>query len=369
MPHHFPLLPVLAALLTILSPACPRAGAAEGQTIRWKAPYVRIPTDSYSPRCGPLEFSPDGKRVCAGWFPDPPLGDLNKMPWKTAVFDAAGPRIPSATNAGGYLGDGYLADFPGFALRQRFPGFNKDTADSRCPVWGFSGDHAIGLRILASRRNTLAPGTAELWRMDGSTSPVWKVRLPGLAPIRGLVRFYESGGKNLILVACGPQEAFVLSQDDGSLVDRIVYDPSASGDFAPFEFAFDPGRKLLAFGDSSSRRVRVVSMLQPHAAALDLHRRELSHVPIVGGGWATTGVSFQAGSRYLVVGYSFSGRMTTDGPEPTEFIDTRTWKVVLTLSDPESSSAVQPQLSPDGRLLAVSRDGSIEIGAFADLLR
>jgi len=77
----------------------------------------------------------------------------------------------------------------------------------------------------------------------------------------------------------------------------------------------------------------------------------------------------EAGGRYLVVGYQFAGRATSRVDQPIELFDTRDWRILLRINDPEISSAVLPQFSPDGRTLALVRGSWLEIGSTEGLLQ
>ncbi|MHC4399730.1 MAG: hypothetical protein ACYTG0_08625 [Planctomycetota bacterium] len=65
----------------------------------------------------------------------------------------------------------------------------------------------------------------------------------------------------------------------------------------------------------------------------------------------------------MIVEYCFAGRSTWRELEPTEILETESWKKVWSENSLNIGSVC---LSPDGKKMAFVRDGVLEIGPFVE---
>jgi hypothetical protein len=276
--------------------------------------------------------------------------------------------------------------FPGVAWRRRFADFVRNTKDWKVTVWGFAADYSAGVRFLEPAGKSFVHGKAELWHFGQTNRMAWSVVLPemiGGAGLSGKAWFSSTGTNACVLVAFEGLDAYVLSQQDGKLVDSFTYgkpdspadaearakrfhlDPEDYGanSFSAGPLAFEPSRKLLACGDSSSRRLRIVTVEKPHRVLFEANSEDNPARPR-GGTWSVASVHFDGNGRYLVVGYSFGGRLTTKQYEPIEIYDTLKWQLVWSVNSPGICSAQPPRISPDGKMMALTRGDVLQIGPF-----
>ena len=331
-----------------------------------------------------MEFSSDGRCVLCWWLPQPPVGEYDKILGKCVVFDLMGAVVPSATGPSGHLAPQYVTRFPTTASRQRFAWFLADTNTGSVCLWGFSTDYSLGFRFLKPEGYSL-PGDGELWRLSPSPERRWSMRLPEDISRRGLAGFFETAGSQRLLVAFMGMSAYVLSTDDGTLLDSFVYgssprqvkEPSRnqfSGlppaqrapipDFLAGVLSFDSSRSLLACGADEGKRIRVLSVNPPHCAVFEAHVGENPRRPR-GGLWSVDSLDFSGGGRYLVAGYKFGGRATKKSLSMVEIFDTSSWRTVWSTEDTAISPVVAPKVSPDARTLALLRGHWLEISPFA----
>ncbi len=354
----------------------------------WPSAPVRVDLKPYGggslPEDVSLEFSADSQLVCAWWLPNPPLGDYNKVPGRAVVFDVQGKRIAEATDQDGEAVGKYVSLFPESAWRRRFADFVQDTNDFRTSIWAFTPDYSAGVRFLKPARSDFALGTAELWRFSPTNSRVWLVTIPERVLHTGLGGFFEVDGKSCLLIAFNGMDGYVLSRRDGSLFDHFTYGkPESEAEatarkrkfhllwpgldsslyFSASALAFDPSRRLLACGDSNSRRIRVVMVDRPHKVLFEANTEDNPERPL-GGNWFVDYIHFDAGGKYLIVGYYFTGRFVRKSYYPVEIYDTRTWQLVWSMNSSEIYSANRPRVSPDGKTMALIKGDWLEIGPF-----
>jgi len=192
----------------------------------WSRPPVRVDLKPYGEGCVPLEFSPDSQLLCAWWLPHPPIGDCNKLPGRAVIFDLQGKRIVEATDEQGELVGKYVSMFPDIAWRRRFADFVRDTDNTRISAWGFTADYSTGVRFVKAVRSDFALGTAELWRFSPPYSRLWSVTLPERVErneLDGEAWFFETDEKSYVLIAFKDMNGYILSREDGKLVDSFTY--------------------------------------------------------------------------------------------------------------------------------------------------
>ena len=355
-----------------------------------KAPdQVRVDLSPYRPQYDTLEFSQDNKYVCVWLRLRSVTGDYNKEPARVVVFDVAGRAVSEAVDAEGFL-QGRFADlFPRTSWRTRFAEFIKDAYG-----WGFSRDFKMGLRFVNPRNPDGTPAapnypstktwSAELWRLDGEGKRLWasdvEMFQTGGCMESGVVDFFQWQGKEYVLFAFSGQEGYVLSREDGKVVEEFTYghietteemaanknkwhlgldDGDTSLRFSASYLSFDPCRRLLACGGSNGRRVRVVSAVPPHETVFEAHTGE-SPFNWWRGWWSVRRVEF-AGGKYLIADYDCAGRIGLGTLEPTEIFDVETWKVVWSK---DSLDIRRVSLSPDGKLIAFIEKGILKIEPF-----
>lgn len=330
-----------------------------------------------------MEFSSDGRHVLSWWFPQPPVGDTDKILGKCVVFDLTGAVVSSATDASGHLAPEYVMQFPTTASRQHFAWFLADTNNASVCLWGFSPDYSLGLRYLKPEGYAL-PGNAELWRMSPSAERRCQVRLPEEIGAKGLAGFFGAAGHERLLIAFFGINAYVLSAGDGALLESFHYDPlppsvkvqprNKSADAQPKqadnvpkffagELAFDSQRGLLACGANEGKHIRVLSAESPHRVVFEAHVGESPTWPW-GGLWTVASLDFCGGGRFLVAGYQYGGRATRARRSRVEIVDTTLWQIVWSTDDVAVSPVVPPQVSVAGNTLALIKGHWLEITAF-----
>jgi len=89
-----------------------------------------------------------------------------------------------------------------------------------------------------------------------------------------------------------------------------------------------------------------VSVEQPHKVVFEANTEANPELPR-GGNWWVNHVHFDGDGEYLVVGYSFGGRLTNKSSEPVEIYETHTWKLIWSINSQEICSANLPRISPD----------------------
>ena len=209
---------------------------------------------------------------------------------------------------------------------------------------------------------------------------LWEAELPEMVMELNSVAFFKRDNMSLILLAFGGTEGFILSQEDGKLIERLQYGHIESkeeqkaykrkfhldysdGDpalrFTSHALSCDPVRRFLACGAFWGRRLRVVSLDAPYKTVFEANTEDHPNRPW-GGVWKTDRVEF-VGSQYLAVDYSFGGRLSLRQYYPSDIFDTTTWDVVWH----ENSSDIRAvTISPDNRKLALMRNNLLEIGDF-----
>jgi len=274
--------------------------------------------------------------------------------------------------------------FPTTASRQRFAWFLADTNNASVSLWGFSRDYSLGFRFLKPEGYSLR-GDGELWRLSPSPERRWRMRLPEEISKRGLAGFFDNDARDRLLVAFEGMSAYVLSTNDGSILDSFVYasprdDPKEqprnkpndlpSAERAPIPsflagvLSFDSSRRLLACAADEGKHIRVLSANPPHGVVFEAHVGENPRRPR-GGLWLVDSLDFSGGGRYLVAGYKFGGRATKKSLSMVEIFDTSSWRPVWSTDDAAISPVVAPKVSPDGKTLALIRGHWLEISPFA----
>lgn len=352
---------------------------------RWPSPPVQVSLKRYGGGCVPLEFSPDGQLLCAWWLPHPPIGDYNKLPGLASVFDIHGSSVPEATDAKGQLAGRFASMFSDIAWRWRFSYFVQDTNGWKVTAWGVSADYTVGVRFVQPEHKDFAGGKVELWHLGQTNWLSWSTALPESVNgwTRGTVWFFDVSGSPFVLVAFNRITGYVLSQEDGKVIESFTYgkpdspadaearakrfhlDPEDYGanSFSAGILAFEPSRKLLACGDSSSKRLRIVAVDKPHRVLFEANSEDNPAGPR-GGTWSVASGHFDGNGRYLVVGYSFGGRLASKQFEPIEIYDTGKWRLVWSVNNPGICSAQPPRVSPDGKVMALIRGDVLQIGPF-----
>ena len=330
-----------------------------------------------------MEFSRDGKYILCWRLPQPPVGDYDKILGKCAVFDLTGAVVSSATDPNGQVVPEYVMQFATTAARQHFAWFLADTTNESVCLWGFSRDYALGFRFLRPEGYSL-PGNGELWRLSPNPGRSWRVRIPEDISQSGLASFLGADGSDRLLVAFAGTSAYVLSTNDGTLIDSFVYDPQPqrakaqlrnktsgpqSDQRAQFPgfltglLSIDSSRKLLACGADEGKHIRVLSATPPHGVVFEAHGGENPRRPR-GGLWSVDSLDFSGGGRYLVVGYKFGSRATKKSLGMVEIFDTNSWRTVWSTEDVAISPVLPPKVSPDGKTLALIRGHWLEISPF-----
>lgn len=391
--RHVPSLLFLTLCLGTLISACGLGGDDRTEKltrrvdVQWHNAPARIDLKSFGGGCVPLEFSPDSRLLCASWLPSPPVGDYNKIQRRAVVFDMRGDVVRDASDQQGELLRKQAIMFPETAWRHRFADFVQDTNNLRISAWGFARDYSAGVRFLKPADSHLTKGKLELWRFSPTNALEWSVTVPqtvGDSQLDGMAWFLETNGKECVLVAFHGLNGYLFSLRDGQLLDAFTYgkpDSEAEAESRRRKFglhgdaheaacfffagpvAFDPFGKLLACGDISSRRLRVVSVEQPHRVLFEANTEDNPELPR-GGNWRVSCIHFDGNGKYMVVGYTFGGRLTTKAYDPVEIYDTSSWRLVLSINSPDICSAEPPRVSPDGKTMALTRGDWLEIGPF-----
>ncbi len=220
--------------------------------------------------------------------------------------------------------------------------------------------------------------------MASTSKRLWSVRLPEEGGELGLAAFFERDGQTNILVAFKGMKAYVLAAKDGRILASFTYgkpetdaeqraykrkfglkaeigDPSLS--FFPASLAFDSSRNLLACGALDGKRVRVLSVDQPHALVFEAHSNDNPQSPR-GGNWTVESLRFGGSGEYLTAEYEFGSRLTMKRLTVAEVFDTRTWRVVWSDEESGRSTARAPQISPGGKVMALVKHERLEIRPF-----
>ncbi len=344
---------------------------------QWPTPPATVTISGCNNADVTLEFSTDSRCLCVWWWPARKIGDFSREPGSLAVYDLAGKPVADACDANGVLTGEYAHLFPHTAWRTVFEDFIKDAGG-----WGFSRDYRLGLRLANARPGRIfeKTWTAELWQFQPETKRVWATEIPETGMPLTMATFFERDAKPLVLLAFGGTEGFILSQEDGALMDRFQYGhieteqeqaaykwkfhlAYSDGDpmlhFNSFALSCDPTRRLLACGAFNGRRVRVVSLDPPFRTIFEANTNDHPRRPW-GGVWSVDRVEF-VGSKYLIAGYSFGGRGTRCAYDPTDIFDTITWEIVWHENSLDIRSAT---ISPDDRRMALMRKDVLEIGDF-----
>jgi hypothetical protein len=365
------------------------------QDVRWPSPPVRIDLLPICASRARLEFSSDGRYICAWWLPTVP-GDYTRVAVTNAVFNLQGERITEATDKAGQLVGQYAVKFPAIAWRRRFADFVKNGAGYRTTIWGFKEDYSVGIRFLKPTKSEYALGTVECWRFEPSEKKQWSVPLPERSSDSGLAVFFKWEGQPSVMIAFDFAQASILSEEDGKVLGSFTCGkPDTKGDpmdrddaealaykrkfhlggdtgdwrFSVCELAFDPVKKLLACGDGvKSPRFRIDSIGPPHRIVFEANWDQHPRRPR-GGEWTVSSMHFDAAGKYLVVGYEFEGRLTSKYYTPVEVFDTASWKIVWFVNNPEIPSDTSPRISPDGKTMALTRAHWLEIGPFQPSFR
>ena len=328
---------------------------------------VRVNMADHGGNPAGMEFSSDGKCILCWWLPRPPIGDCDKILGKCVVFDLTGAAVSSATDPSGHLAPEYVMQFATTASRQHFGWFLADTTNANVCLWGFSPDYSLGFRFLKPEGYSL-PGDGELWRLSPSPKRLWRIRVPEEISRRGLAGFFGTDGSERLLVAFEGMSAYVLSTNDGTLLDTFVYGspPDHHAQIPSFlagELSFDSTRRQLACGADEGKRIMVVSANPPHGVVFKAHVAENPRRPR-SGLWLVDSLDFSGGGRYLVAGYKFGGRATKKSLSMVEIFDTSSWRIVWSTEDAAISPVVTPRISPDGKTLALIRDQWLELIPF-----
>jgi hypothetical protein len=353
---------------------------------RWASPPSEVDLKASGGGCVPLVFSPDSKFLCAWWLPDPPVGDCDKLPGRAVVFDLRGRPVPGATDTDGELTGVFASMFPEIAWRRRFAHFVQNTNNWRISAWVFSADYSAGARFVQPAHQDFARGKVEFWHLGQTNQLKWSSQLQESVNswTRGTVWLDEINGRKIVLVAFCGMNAYVLSQEEGKQIASFTYGKRESeaeaearrrkfglhGDayeagtyFFAGPLAYDPSQKILACGDANSRRLRVVAVEKPQRMLYEMNAGDNPARPR-GGSWRVSSVHFDAKGKYLVVGYDFGGRLTSKEYEPIEVYDTLNWQLVWSVNSPDICSAQPPRISPDGKMLALTRHELLQIGQF-----
>jgi len=332
-----------------------------------------------------VEFSADGRHILCWWYPKPPIGEWDKMLGACAVFGLQGQPVNGATNGIGRLTSEFVMDFETTAVRQHFADFLKKTNGLDVVLWGFSRDYSLGLRILNDGTQNFAHGTAELWRFRPKEDRLWARETPELGSFMGIAAFLAVGEEDSLLLAYeASNTGYLLTLKDGRTLDKFTYgkpeteadelaykrkfhlvgemgDPSLG--FYAGPLSFDRERRLLACGASYGRRIRVVSVDKPHNVVFEAHTNENPERPF-GGTWSVESLRFDARGRYLVAASHFGGRLTRKYLSPVEIYDTASWQIVWSCRNKNTPRVSPPRISPDGKLMALTRGARLEIGPF-----
>jgi hypothetical protein len=373
---------------------------------KWSATPVKIDITKYGEYDPRLEFSADGTMVCAFWEKTYQHGDSKIGPPLRIVFNAAnGKIVEEAVDAMGRLTAAYVSRFPRSVPRSsgvvhdpldeslkasmQFPSFLRGARG-----WGFNSDFSLGIRLTNPRSpwngrqnadlhtdSGYALWAAELWRLSPKRERLWTVDLPENTADLAEVMFFLRGGKKLIALALHPGEGYILSQDDGKVVERLRFNSfideksptnvihgDATGPFKASEFSFDPVHSWLACGAFTGKGVRVFRLDDHQKPVFETGVYDDPYLP-KGGVWSVGRVEFTNGGKYLIVDRRFAGRRTWKRADATDIYNTKTWQKVWT-KDSEYISSVC--MSPDGNKMAFVRSNSthsksfLEIGSFSE---
>jgi hypothetical protein len=346
----------------------------------WPSKPLRIDLSGRKESLAQIEFSTNSAYICVSDFPQPALGDLEKVPLKSTVFDLSGRHVADATNASGGLSPSFQHQFPKTGARLMFPEFCRNSPQRNVAFWSFSRDSSLGTRFVNPGESPLIPGAVELWKLSPDRERLWATALPDSGSQAGVLGFFAENGTNYILAALAASKAFILRQSDGLIVDHFSYQhpedgPPASGvaknhrqkpdegspDFAGI-FAFDPALRLLSCGASGSPRVLVLSASWPQRIVFSANDQQHPRRPF-GGEWSVARLDFYS-HRYLVVVSDFGGRLTAKTYNPIQIFDATNWQLVWFANSKHFNALLSPVISPDGKLLALVRDSQLEIGEF-----
>ncbi|MGA2616892.1 MAG: hypothetical protein ABSF26_04725 [Thermoguttaceae bacterium] len=342
--------------------------------------------DEYPPR---LEFSSDSTMICAYWSSTYRHGDKRTGPPLRVVFKASdGSIVADAVDSHSRLVGTYLRQFPrsvprtsgmtyaptnlSVRLATPFPDFLRDSGG-----WAFNNDFTLGVRMVNPRdvfppheKKDLVGGphlwAIELWRLSPEAKRIWAVDVPDKVADLEEGAFCKLGGKDVVFLAFHPSRfGCLFSQEDGKVVRTIPYGPTQRRSLElrdeeeergyPHTFSIDSTRNLLASGDFTGRRIRVVAIEDGGKLVFEAHAADAPDRPR-GGVWSVERVEFAANGRYLIATYHFGGRGTWRTATPTEIYDTKTWQKVWQDDDKAIRQII---VSPDGKKMAYLRAGTL----------
>lgn len=411
-----PLKLILAILLALGISSCSVRNYREVRALQqtypiamnaWDGPVRRIAAPFASPR---LEFSNDGRLVCACLHPgrDPRTGA--GVPTRRAVYDLQSQEgLAAASAPAGFSMEAHFPQFswsiPKASHQFRFYGWDNERLEElllkdlpapdllrRAYSWRLSEDAREALLLTGRQRPEdwmeEQSRTIELWRLKPERKKLWSTELPQGMGQWLAAEFIERDGVGLALVV--DRSAFyLLDRASGAIVSEHEYMENLSGEalekrvallapgLRPEELGFqavfrggladvNPRRRLLAVGVGFGRRVKVISLDAPFKTLYDLNALDDPRL------WNQERIQF-TGGHYLVVDYDYSragGRNFADAFDKTLFFrstdiyDMRTGARVWR-ENRKSGDCGNLTLSPDGKRMAILRNGVIEIGEFA----
>jgi len=318
-----------------------------------------------------LEFSADSKQLCFWWVPRGGTSGNATM----VLMDMKGKVVRDPASVEKALWDENLAaEFS----ETSWDIWGVDLAGwNRC--WAFDGrsNHAIRLVQTADRKFM----EAELWRTKPYKERIWNVKHPSERVIHE-VQFLKMDMTDVILGGYSGSRVLILDRVDGHVVESFrsfqrethdemeayrkkygltfVSDGEPMLRFSPKSMALEPTKKLIAYGASYGRQIRIVSLDPPRQMIREINPDES---PFAAGRriWSVQNLRF-CGGNFLVARYVLEGSTRATSGAPTEILDTRTWRVVWR---EKSTDIGDVCLSPDGKRIAFLRKQAIlEIGPF-----
>jgi hypothetical protein len=319
-----------------------------------------------------MEFSSDNKDICFWWHPFW-SEEAKEAQMRVIALDDQSIKATGAVARAIWETD-LLKNFPRLPLKV----WRHDRSAGGA-FWMFDKETGCGIRCETRPFRHYSEGfdeklRMEFWRSRPSKERVWNVEIPRSGIGIEMVEFV--GGRVLI---CGRNDrAIQVDTTNGQVVESFSYFPDETKDeirafgekhgldystarsifrFSGGRTTFDPRRRWIFCGCSHDKRIRVVTLDQPHKI---VHEINAGDMPVNRSrGYWHVGDLDCAGSDYLIVAYFLSG--TLFGAGRLEIIDLRSWEVVWSTE----SDISEVCLSPDGKMMAFVRDfKTLEVRAF-----
>lgn len=336
-----------------------------------KTSVVSVGLQKYVRSARGVQFSEDGRSVCAWWWPSP-MGDVRKLRVEFVIFDMKGELISYSQATTNRLEA--LQKFPELKCADITQDVIADAAE-----WIVARDFSQAIRLVKTGNSDYV---AEMWTLPIQKAPVWKQSLSecyGPKFIKPLLEPQDS----MVVIATSGHNATILDRKTGEVKDSFAFghietdeeavirrkkfkiridddDPSLRFSAMTYSQGLNNDEEYIALGAFFDKRVRILRLISPYSTVFEANTDVNPWKPF-GGVWRVSRVAFMSDGKYLLADYEFGGSGTSKVFDPTEIFDTTTWKVVWRNDDTNISSIT---LSPDGRTMAFLRNNIIELQSF-----